>query len=329
MSPNLKRLIQFLKLALGLALLVAVVLLVDWPATWSYLRRADLRWLALGLLVELILLGVKSLRAVVLLRQLRVGVTARQAVEAYMAGQALNILLPLRGGELVRFGMLGEARPERATDSASTLVAEKVLDALALGALVGGLFIFYPAERAGAAMARVLPTAGGLLFLAVVLITAAFVLWPWVSEKLSRLPGGRLATLIASVDETVLRWRTLLRKPLLLMPVAALTTLNWLLMGAMNWIHFRVVGIQLGVAAAAFVLAMLMVGLLPALSPGNIGPFHFFAALGLRPFGVPVEQGVAFAILLHAVVTLPTLVIGGLIMLFPGRRPSLELTSEL
>lgn len=326
---NLKRVFQILKLFLGLATLAAVVLLVDWPTTWSYLRGADLRWLALGLLIALCLLGVKSLRSVVLLGRMGVELKPRQVVEAYMAGQALNIVLPVRGGEFVRFVMLGAAKPERAVDSGSTLVVEKVLDALALGALVGGVFLLLPTERAGETMARILPAVGVLLSISILLVIAVFIFWPRISPRLSAISESSMASLLDSVDATVQRWRELFRKPRVLLPVASLTAVNWLLMGLMNWVHFRVVGLQLGAVAAAFVLALLMVGLLPALSPGNIGPFHFFAALGLRPFDVPVEQGIAFAILLHAVVTLPTLVIGGLMLLFPYRRTSPEASSEL
>jgi uncharacterized membrane protein YbhN (UPF0104 family) len=62
------------------------------------------------------------------------------------------------------------------------------------------------------------------------------------------------------------------------------------------------------------------VGLLPAVAPGNIGPFHFFATLALVPFAVPFDQALAFAILLHAVVTLPPFLLGGAVLLWPGRR---------
>jgi uncharacterized membrane protein YbhN (UPF0104 family) len=225
--------------------------------------------------------------------------------------------------------MLGAGHPERAADSASTLVAEKILDASALSALVALLFIALPADRAGETLAALLPQAGVLLLAVVVAVVAAFIFWPRVYRWVGPLLGSKFAPVLAQVNAAVRRWRALLKKPRTLLPVVVLTILNWLLMGFMNWIHFRVVGIDLGAVAAGVVLALLMVGLLPALSPGNIGPFHFFAALGLRPFGVPIEQGVAFAILLHAVVTLPTLVIGGLILLLPGRRISPEVASEL
>lgn len=63
-----------------------------------------------------------------------------------------------------------------------------------------------------------------------------------------------------------------------------------------------------------------MIGLLPAWMPGNIAPFYFFATLGLLPFNIPLNLGLAFAVILHAVVTLPVLLLGGLILLFHGGK---------
>jgi hypothetical protein len=40
----------------------------------------------------------------------------------------------------------------------------------------------------------------------------------------------------------------------------------------------------------------------------------------LRAFDIPIDQALAFAILLHAVVTLPVLIGGGVILLTSGRH---------
>lgn len=63
-----------------------------------------------------------------------------------------------------------------------------------------------------------------------------------------------------------------------------------------------------------------MIGLLPAWMPGNIAPFYFFATLGLLPFNTPLNLGLAFVVILHAVVTLPVLLLGGLPLLFHGGK---------
>jgi len=320
MLTNLKKLLPWLKALLGLALLAFVLLWVDWSVALVYLRSADLGWLLLGLVTALLLLVVKVVRSGLLLHLVGVRLAPITVFEAYMVGQALNILLPFRGGEVVRFSILAAAQPERAPESASSIVAEKALGVLGLALLVSILLMTLPAGLAVEAMVRLLPQVGALLLMILGLLLLGFIAWPYLRPVLQRAVGDSVSHMLARADEVVLRWRKLLLSPGRMLPVFMLTALNWLLMWAMNLVLFKAVGIPLGGAAAALVLALLMVGLLPAVSPGNICPFHFFATLALRPFGVPVEQGMAFAILLHAVVTLPTLLIGGVILLLPGRR---------
>lgn len=70
-------------------------------------------------------------------------------------------------------------------------------------------------------------------------------------------------------------------------------------------------------------LTLVYVGLFPALMPGNIGPFYFFARLALLPFGIIQDQAIIFAVILHAIVTLPAL-LGGLIGILVRPRQAIE-----
>jgi uncharacterized membrane protein YbhN (UPF0104 family) len=71
-------------------------------------------------------------------------------------------------------------------------------------------------------------------------------------------------------------------------------------------------GIPLGGTAAGLVLVLVYIGLIPALMPGNLGPFYFFASFALLPFGTDRDQAVTYAVILHAIVTLPALLAGGI-----------------
>jgi hypothetical protein len=115
-----------------------------------------------------------------------------------------------------------------------------------------------------------------------------------------------------------------LRNPRKIYPGILMTLLIWVIMWITNLLMFKCLGIPLGITAAGLVLILVYIGLLPALMPGNIGPFYFFASLGLLPFGIIHDQAFAFAVVLHAVVTLPSLVCG-MIGLF--LRPNREVVS--
>ena len=105
-----------------------------------------------------------------------------------------------------------------------------------------------------------------------------------------------------------------LRKPKHLVPAIFMTTVIWAMMWSTNLILFQGLDLQISYLAGGLVLILVYIGVLPALMPGNVGPFYFFAQLGVTPFGIPAEDAVAFAVLLHAVVTLTPLVACGILM---------------
>jgi len=68
------------------------------------------------------------------------------------------------------------------------------------------------------------------------------------------------------------------------------------------------------------VLIFVYIGVLPALMPGNIGPFTYFAQLALLPFAVEMTSAVAFGVLLYGIVNLPPLLIAGVMLLNPKAK---------
>src|SRR4030042_3779736 len=111
-----------------------------------------------------------------------------------------------------------------------------------------------------------------------------------------------------------------MRNPRQVFPGVLLTILIWGVMWLTNLILFKSLSLPLGGTAAGLVLILIYIGLLPALMPGNIGPFYFFASLALLPFGILHEQAFVFAVVLHAIVTLPPLLGGVLGLLLRSDR---------
>ncbi len=162
MVERLKRWLPWFKTLLGVGLLLIVILQVDWGDLVGYLRDADPAWMILGGAVVLLGLLVKAVRWGVLLHSFNVKVAPPKVLEAYITGQALNILLPARGGEFARFGLISAEKSHLLPETASSIVVEKSLDVLALGALVGFLFLALPANTGTDALGTILPRLGGL-----------------------------------------------------------------------------------------------------------------------------------------------------------------------
>jgi uncharacterized membrane protein YbhN (UPF0104 family) len=81
-----------------------------------------------------------------------------------------------------------------------------------------------------------------------------------------------------------------LKSPRRVFPGILLTIFIWCVMWSTNILVFKGLGIPLGGTAAGVVLISVYVGLLPALMPGNMGPFYIFALLALLPFELSRDQ---------------------------------------
>ena len=57
--------------------------------------------------------------------------------------------------------------------------------------------------------------------------------------------------------------------------------------------------------------------LIPA-SPGHVGTFDYFAALGMRLHGVDASLAIAYAVMVHAVLWVPLTLLGVIFMLLPA-----------
>lgn len=295
-------------------------------ANWIELRKsvaaANLTWLVVAVGVVIFGLGLKIWRWSILLANFGLKNPLRLVSQAYLAGQAANILLPIRGGELVRVGMLGKGDADSLARIAGTIGVEKFLDLLALTGLA---ILVLPSLRSIGS--HYIPQ--GLVLFAFVAIAflVTYVFWAariWSSIK-NKARRSHSLWIVRTVDVIgqfiessiwLKDWRKMLSSSLI-------TLVIWSLMWATNLTAFKSVYLNADPLMAGLVLTLVYIGLIPALMPGNIGPFYFFAQLALRAFAIPFEQALAFAILLHAVVTLPVLVIGGVILLYAGRgRPA-------
>jgi uncharacterized membrane protein YbhN (UPF0104 family) len=311
-----KNLLTILKILTGVAILVLSIRGIHWENLVTGIRTANFSWLMLAIAAVLLGLFLKVWRWAMLVKNYQVRATKSRLFSAYFVGQAVNIILPLRGGDLVRIGFFAD-EPKILPEIASTIVLEKYLDLIALSGM--GLWISFRLS-----LDNELNVRGWLIPLAsllTVFLIAAILFGPAVWEKVrsrKQLPSW--------IVEWVDKWMQAslwLRNPRLIAPPIILTILIWLVMWTTNLLLFKSLGLQAGVTAAGLVLTLVYVGLFPALMPGNIGPFYFFARLALSPFGIIQDQAIVYAVVLHALVTLPALM-GGWIGLIIRHRQVAE-----
>jgi len=243
--------------------------------------------------------------------------------EIFLIGQMLNAVLPARIGEVARVLLIGDKDEINPADSVSTIFLEKVADLLMLG-LAYLLTILWLniasialpswfAEAGPSLLAAALGLVGGLFLLryfgepasSLVLKLARLFPRPWyrrikgffadLSISLQRIRDDRVRNLL---------WLTSL--------------LIWFIGSLTNFFMLKAFGFAVSPFAAVFLLVVLMSGIVVPTLPGNVGVFPYFSMVVLSFFGVSRANGLAFGFLLHLVVYMPLLILGGLSVLHRG-----------
>ncbi|HWH13195.1 MAG TPA: lysylphosphatidylglycerol synthase transmembrane domain-containing protein [Miltoncostaeaceae bacterium] len=272
--------------------------------------RAGLAWcaLALALYAGATALRAARWRAVVVHDGIALG--RRAALGLTLIGYMGNNTLPARAGDLMRVGMLARRSDAGLSRALGTVVAERLLDALALALLLA------------AAAALVLPAAGGLPVGALVtagalVLAAATALAVLVRRARRGGAGAGLVRRLAPVVRATGRLRGRHGAAML-----ALSLAIWLLEAAVFLAVARAAGVPLGVAGAVYTMAFTnLVGLVPA-GPGYVGTFDAAVILAARAAGGGGGAVVAFALLLRVVLFVPITLAGLAVLLARhGRRP--------
>lgn len=306
-----KILINSLKIGLGLLLLYLSFYRIDRQLFLQSLWSVSIPWLVLAIISVFISLALKVYRWRMILGFYQLSLPITQIIGAFFLGQAANTILIVRGGELVRLTVAHTSRKDDWLEVASTIIIEKYLDLLFLVFLMVIISTSLPVfaiEKLGA-LSPIL-----ILFTILLLLLVIFgpLLWYRYSPRFDR--ASWMKKFYGKLDQFV-QASLWLRDPKKLLPLLAVTLLVWVLMAYTNILVFKSLSLSLPWEAAVLVLVLIYLGVLPALMPGNVGPFTYFAQLALIPFAVSNNLALAFAVILYSIVTLPPLIISGIYLL--------------
>ena len=277
-------------------------------------RGVEWIWVVLAGVPFAAALWVRALRWQMILRP-AVELRSSEATSLVVIGYAANNVLPIRVGEVVRAVLV-----ERSTGAArmlvlGTIVVERVFDGLILA-----LFLALTLATAGSNdTLRLLAIVAAAGFVIATLILA------WVAAR-PRQASTRLMRLLRFLPDRVrgrprqwlgsfLGGLGQLRGIEAWTMVAGATALSWGLEAGAYWLVGEAFGLgldpwlYLGVAGAA------NLAIAAPSTAGGIGPFEFFAREVLVVFGVATATGTAYALALHALILVPV-VLAGLLLLW-------------
>ncbi len=351
---------------------------LDLGRTWLALKGANFWYLVPAVLIYFLGVALRGLRWQRLLLPIE-RIPARQAIALLIVSYTVNNVVPARMGDVMRVFMLARETGIRKSASLATVVLERLLDVLAILAIIVActVFLSWPSplltalriaavmaivatglliliathrsrrSRQGLARGRTIGRALALTVLLGVLLGTvftevarwipSFLLWPLAGAstifliavfaiaviardylislplRLSLLLPGRIGIRIVGMMRSFVGGLQSLRSPLRLGELIVLSLVSWIVEGLTYYVVARSMGMDESVLI--FLLTMGVINIFSAIpsSPGYIGPFEFAGKLVLTQFGIAAEMAVAYLLLMHALLLLPVIVLGGVL----------------
>ncbi|MBW8049009.1 MAG: flippase-like domain-containing protein [Cytophagales bacterium] len=303
-------LISILKYTLSLA--IAILLLwyvfkdIDWSKMQQDLQNADYKWVLASIVISLISHLLRSLRWNLILQPLGYSPKVSNTFVAVMVGYLANFVYP-RLGEVTRCGILHRIEKIPFKTSIGTVIAERAFDLITLLFLIGVTLLFEFDRLSGLFAGVFTEIIKGIernlqqfylfiiiFILAVVIVIVLAILYKkkirrtLIYVKVMRFWQGIVEGFL-SILRLKNKWRFLLY-----------TFLMWFLYYLMTYTFFFALEStsRLGPLASITILVVGSIGM-TAPVPGGIGAFHLFVAKALELYGLPFDDGKAFATLYH------------------------------
>ncbi len=301
---------------------------VDFSQVLAALSGISYWPLAASLVPILLTLPLRGLRWRLLFYP-RKGLRLVNLVAVINIGYLLSNIFPVRLGDVARAYLIGDTEKVSRSSAFSTVVAERVLDALCA---VGGVFVALPFAPLSDNMVRSGLLVGGVALAAVAVFVVLVRRREWSLRLLERI----LCTLHWPSDETMshfwekLAQRTRLRflgrlpwadranlgrmagslidgfsgvtTARLGVPLLLLSVLIWVLISASYWIILLAFDPGQPYVAGVAVASITALGMTVPSSPGYIGVFHLLCQQTLVLFGMTAETALGYALVAHAFV---------------------------
>lgn len=314
------RIFMLVTALISVACLVWALHGVSWSELWEEIRALDWRWVAVGVIAEVLTYVIQGWRWSLLLRpvaQVSTPLTSR----AIFVGLFANEVLPLRAGELIRCFLLTRWSEIPISVTLASALIERIFDGLTL--MVGVFFSFqylkqFPLSHGQSRVMGII--ADSSIALAVILVICAVLLaiaMYWREQTLDRF-----------LDARVFGWAHVFIEDLhrighsRYLYLSALVSIPYLLIQIVPiFAVMQAYGLdETSWKGAAALMVLLRLGSTAPQAPGNLGLFQVLSTLGLTLFGVQAAMARRFTLILWGVVTLPLVLVGFIDVVVTGAK---------
>jgi uncharacterized protein (TIRG00374 family) len=320
-------------LAISLGALAFAVRGIDWNLLGKALVNADYLWLLLALPLYLVGYYSRAERVSQLLAPIK-EVPRNRVMPPLVIGFLFNNILPGRLGEFVFAYLLGKREDVSRTATFAVIVLSRILDGITILAFfLFGLFAF-ASFGSGSADVAVGPHqdlvgkiywAGimGTIFFGLV-AGACFVLIAWQSlaikivDKMLVVFPPRFSHAGKMALERFIAGLGILKDPGRLFTVFIFNFVPWGMELFTYYYAGRVFHMPLTIRESALIMGMTNLAMIIPGGPGGVGLFEWGGMLVMTLLNVDKETGLAYIVLVHALVLLPINVWGAYFLWHEG-----------
>lgn len=309
MKKGLLQTLKFLAFfAVGCLLLWIAFRSVDFKKLGDELKQADYSWLLLSILFGLFAFISRARRWVLLIYPLGFKPSTRNAFYSLMTGYLANVALP-RIGEITRCVALGKKEKIPVDQLIGTVVVERTIDILSLLTIMI-ILIFTSGSQIGQFLKgsllvpiqqRVVDLFGNAWALWIILLLlSGLILFLMIRYKKSLRKIRFFSKLfdvargiingLKSITNLERKWEFIFH-----------TVFIWINYALMTWVVVFALQSTSHLTFGNSIFILVIGGLaMSAPVPSGMGAFHYFVSQGLLIVnGIPVEDGLAYALLTH------------------------------
>ncbi|WP_325437351.1 lysylphosphatidylglycerol synthase transmembrane domain-containing protein [Pseudomonas nitroreducens] len=256
----------------------------------------------------------RILRWVLILRAGGTSIGFKGCASPFLGSIALNNVLPLRLGDVVRALVFPEAMGIARTTATSSLVVERLMDlvTLLICFAVGLLAI-----RTVAIPVFIMDTAISLTVMGGGCLVVALLLSPLLARQLALHAAKvdspkirRVLTLLAELAGGV----QMMSRPSMMLRVVLVSFLVWVGESGLYYFVLQGLGMTASPIAAMLVMSLATLSTLAPSSPGYIGPFHLAAYTAVSLVGGDSAIAGSYAVLVHLALWVPTTFVGAIVI---------------
>jgi len=234
-----------------------------------------------------------------------------------MGSFAANNVLPFRAGDVLRAFAFNGRLGISSGIVIATLFVERLLDLLMVLILFGTSLVVFGLNSnaiAGIGGATLFLVALGILLL--LLVPALFTpLALYVGKLTERIAPNVGAKLHKEIEKSISTLKHLARGNTMIRLVVW-SLVAWIAEGGVFWSASLALPSIINHMAAWLALPIGTLATLIPSTPGYVGTFDYFTVRAMTTLGNEIPASTAYALLVHAMLWLPPIVVGGLYLLF-------------